>query len=70
MEHFAFKARNQARIEKKKVFTSVRLCDETKLLRLAVRQEKNKPWTYYSREELNGLDASLNKIPVVPENDQ
>ena len=67
LEHFAYRVRQNARLgrSQRKIFTSVRLCNATSSLRLAVRDDKTKPWTYYSREELKQLDSSLQKIPVV-----
>ena len=63
LEHFAYRVRQDAKIGNKKVFTSVRLCDASSTLKLAVRDDKSKPWGYYTKEERSGLDASLQKLP-------
>ena len=67
LNHFGYRFRKHAReTRNEKIFTSVRLDDDTNSLQLAVRPKKDKPWKYYSRKELRELDDNMEKLPNPP----
>ena len=58
---FAFRIRSNARQNKKKISTSVRLVDDGMTLALAVREPGQSRWNYFSKEQLKKTEEQLKK---------
>ena len=69
IDRLAFKIRKKAAENGKKVSTSLRLDDSTESLVAAVKDGKEGQWLYYSVNELEELEASLNN-PGSEEDDE
>ena len=61
LEAFAFRIRINARQNKKKISTSVRLVDDGMTLALAVREPGQSRWNYFSKEQLKKTEEQLIK---------
>ena len=62
-ENLSYKLRKHAQLTGKKVTTSIRLNDRTQGLIMAVKDNKEDPWSHYSLRELKELESSLTKTP-------